>query len=95
MEFYDQEQEAARDAKQRELKREQDRADLERLMGTQWGRRFMWELLSQAGVFRLSYTGDESGTAFNEGQRNVGLRQLNEIHAACPEQYTKMLQENQ
>lgn len=68
--------------------------DLRRLMSSGWGRRLMWRLLSEAGVFRLSYTGEAQSTAFNEGRRSYGLAQLNMINEVCPEIYVTMLQEN-
>jgi len=58
------------------------------------GRRNMWRLLGQAGVFRSSFTGN-STTFFNEGQRNIGLYYLNEIMLHCPETYLMMINEAQ
>jgi hypothetical protein len=68
--------------------------DLEWLMGSKRGRRVMWRLLTNAGVYRLSYTsGDAGATAFNEGQRNQGLRLLGLIMAHVSEAYASMVQE--
>ena len=49
-------------------------------------------LLERTGVFRSSFTGN-SETFFLEGQRNVGLMLMAQIHDACPEKYTAMLEE--
>lgn len=69
--------------------------DLERVMSEKWGRRFVYRELARTGLYRTSYVaGDPSGMAFNEGQRNVGLMLVADIHAACPEQYSRMLAEN-
>lgn len=78
----------------RDLQTDEQRADIERLMLTIWGRRIMWRVLGDAGVFRLSYAGDALATAFNEGGRNLGLRLLDDVHKVCPDKYTLMLQEN-
>lgn len=73
--------------------REQELSDLKWLMGNKQGRRFMWRLLETAGVFRTSFTGN-STTFFNEGMRNMGLKQLNDVHEACPERYVEMVREH-
>lgn len=68
--------------------------DLAWLLSSKRGRRVMWRLLTNAGVYRLSYTqGDASATAFNEGQRNLGLRLLSLIMTHCSEAYASMVQE--
>ena len=81
-----------------ERKRKADRSETKRLaalrtvMGTKEGRRYVWWLLDQCGVFRTSFTGN-STTFFNEGQRNVGLILMGDVNAACPEQYLVMINE--
>lgn len=67
-------------------------ADMKQLLGTPHGRRIAWRWLDKAGVYRTSFTGNSS-TFFNEGQRNMGLLLLADIHEACPEQYAVMLEE--
>lgn len=67
--------------------------DLKWLMSEVRGRRIAWRLLTRAGVFRLSYTGEPISTTFREGERNVGLRLLAEINTHCPELYALMAQE--
>ena len=67
--------------------------DIAWLMGSKQGRRVMWGLLSECGVFRSSMTGN-SYTFFNEGARNVGLTQLANIHRVCPERYAAMVKES-
>ncbi len=62
-------------------------------MSNKQGRRFMWRLLSRAGVYQSSFNTNNAVMAFNEGNRNAGLQQLNEIMEACPERYTEMLAE--
>lgn len=68
--------------------------DLVWLMASKRGRRVMWRLLTNAGVYRLSYTpSDALQTAFNEGQRNSGLRLLALLQEHCREAYALMVQE--
>lgn len=75
------------------LAQEAEEADIRRLMTSKWGRRFLWRLMDQAGVFRLSFANDPMAMAFAEGNRNSGLRILNLIHTLCPEHYNAMLKE--
>lgn len=87
--------EAAQQQSESRSKQERDVAisDTKWLMKDKRGRRLMWRWLGRCRVFQLSYTGN-SQTFFNEGQRNVGLRFLDEIMTHCPEDYVLMMQEN-
>jgi hypothetical protein len=66
--------------------------DFKWLMSNKRGRRIIWRMLEKTGVFRTSFTGD-SATFFNEGQRNIGLMLISDIHEHCPEMYLTMLKE--
>lgn len=68
--------------------------DLKWVMSNKRGRRFVFRLLERAGVFRLSFNTNALSMAFNEGQRNEGLRLTAQIHAECPDRYTEMLKES-
>ena len=70
-----------------------ERDDHRRLMETAWGRRIVWGLLADAGVFRSSFTGDNA-TFFNEGARNIGLQILARVTLHCPDKYQIMMMEN-
>lgn len=59
------------------------------------GRMWLWDLLDQCGLFRISHTGHALNTAFNEGQRNVGLKIQVDMVNASSELFIKMLTENQ
>lgn len=83
-------QESARDAK---LRREQEANDLAAVLNIPEGRRYLWRLLEFCGVYKTSFTGS-SETFFLEGQRNVGLRVVNEITTTHPEAYLLMMKEN-
>lgn len=78
------------------LAREQDRSDLCWLMSDKRGRRIMWRLLEQAGVFRTSFTAPNAMTvSYNEGRRTIGLAFLAEVHDNCPVRYNDMVKEHQ
>lgn len=78
--------------KRRKLRLREDTEDFLWVMDTKQGRRFIWRLLEDAGVFQSSFTGN-SETFFREGQRNVGLKVLSRIHDLCPDKYSIMLNE--
>lgn len=84
---------AEKSAKDR-LERESEESDLKWLMGSKRGRRIVWRLLDQSGVFRLSFNTNAMLMAFSEGGRNYGNRTLAMIHAQCPELYPTMVKEN-
>ena len=76
------------------LLRENEEGDLKWLMSSKRGRRVIWRLLDQSGVFRLSFNTNSMMMAFNEGNRNYGNRTLAMIHSLCPELYPTMVKEN-
>ena len=81
-----------RDTRDR-LARETEEGDIKWLMGSRRGRRIVWRLLEQAGVFRASFNTKAMAMAFAEGNKNGGLRLLSQIHALCPELYPTMVRE--
>lgn len=76
------------------LERQTEIGDLKWVLSNKRGRRHVWRLLEQAGVFRTSFTPDPCTTAFNEGARNQGLRVLALVHEHAPESYALMLSES-
>lgn len=80
-------------AKDRRTERNGQIEDFKWLMSDKRGRRFIWRLLEMTGVYRTSFTGN-STTFFNEGQRNIGLMVVNEVHSNCPELYETLIKEN-
>ena len=64
--------------------------DFRWLMGDVRGRRFVWDLLAKAGLFRTSFGVSAELTAFNEGRRDLGLTVLADLMRLCPEQYARM-----
>lgn len=75
------------------VERETEEADLKWLMSIKRGRRIIWRLLDQAGVFRLSFNTVAMQMAFAEGNRNFGNRTLAMINSFCPELYPVMVKE--
>lgn len=67
--------------------------DIKFLLSTVQGRRFFFDYIDFCGVFKCVFTGN-STTYFNEGQRNVGLRLLDDMNRVAPEAYALMMKEN-
>ena len=78
---------------ERRLAKDSEESDIKWLMGSRRGRRIVWRLLSQSGVFRTSFNTNAMSMAFAEGNRNFGNRLLDLVHRACPESYLKMVSE--
>lgn len=74
------------------LRRRREEDDFRWLMNDKRGRRVVWRLLENTGVYKTSFTGN-SETFFREGQRNVGLMLISQIHELTPEAYVLMLNE--
>ncbi|KAA5926360.1 endopeptidase [Achromobacter xylosoxidans] len=87
--------ETDREAKREDAKHESrvESDDMKWLMGNRRGRRIVWRLLSRAGVYRTSFSTNAMQMAFNEGNRNEGLRLMTSLLLNCPERYAEMLQE--
>lgn len=75
------------------LESENEVADMKWLCSSKRGRRIVWRLLEQSGVFRLSFDTIAMKMAFNEGQRNFGNRVLALLQDAAPEILTTMTKE--
>ena len=81
--------------RQKAIKRKarEEAEDFKWLLSSRRGRRIVWRFLDRAGVFRLSFNTNSMTMAFNEGNRNEGLRILAQIHTLCPELYPVMVKE--
>jgi hypothetical protein len=53
------------------------------------GRRFLWWILQQCGIYRITATGN-SLTYLYEGERNVGLKIINQINAVDEAAYSAL-----
>lgn len=90
-------QEQAREDQQRLARHdaEQRKTDIQWIMSSAAGRRFMWRQLDFCGLWRSSYqTDNRDDVHFREGGRNVGLKLLGELRQYCPDLEIKMLEEN-
>jgi len=74
------------------IHKEQNKEDLKEILSSAGGRRFLWKLLEECGVYKISFTGDNY-TIFNEGKRQIGLRLIEDIFDASPNAYTEMRSE--
>ena len=77
------------------LSEQQAKADLQWLMGSEPGRRVVWRLLDEAGIFRSGFSPDALTIAFNAGMRERGLRLLHDTLHHCPGDYALMFAEQQ
>lgn len=75
----------------RQVNRERDLIDI---MSTETGRRFMWSLLADTGMFHSRFEEKSLRLYWIEGRRALGLALFNELTAACPELFWKMQAEN-
>ena len=63
------------------------------LMSSLAGRAYVHDRLVRTHVFATSFSADPYRTAFAEGERNVGLQELNDLMRYCPDQYVAMMRE--
>jgi len=87
----------ARDTQRSDAQRaERERADneLRFVMADARGRRFVWQLLGEAGVYRSSFASDPLVMAHAEGRRDMGLRLLDRLLRVAPGDYLKAQAEN-
>lgn len=75
------------------LLRENEETDIKWLVSTKRGRRIVWRMLEQAGVFKLSFNTNSMMMAFNEGNRNAGNRLLATVQECSPESIVLMMKE--
>jgi hypothetical protein len=75
--------------------RRQFEQDFTWLLAHRQGRRLVWWLMAEAGVFRNPWNENASAMAFAAGSMNVGQRLLSEIFAVSPDAFNVMLKESQ
>lgn len=68
--------------------------DIKWLMSNRRGRRIAFRWLERSGLWRLSFNTNALAMAFNEGERNAGLRLQDLLVTHSPERYAEMLQEH-
>lgn len=90
---FDEDKLKADQAARQQILDQRDIDDIQFVMGSEQGRRVIWEVLTQGKVFAPCFAVDPQVTAFNEGQRNLALALFQRVMANCPEQYLKMAAE--
>lgn len=83
----------AEELERRRIVQANEEQDFTWLMSSKRGRRIVWRLLSEAGVFLPTFNTNSMQMAFNEGRRNYGLQTLTTLHRLCPELYPVMQKE--
>jgi hypothetical protein len=63
------------------------------LMSTSYGRQWVWDLLAAAHMFEANTISDPRLSGIFDGERNLGLRLLSDIMAACPDQFVQAMRE--
>lgn len=87
----------ARDTQRGDTRRAANEAadkDLRFVMGDARGRRFVWSLLEDAGVFRSVFSTTALTMAHAEGGRNQGLKLLNRLLRVTPAEYRTAQEES-
>jgi len=75
--------------------REEERMlDLKDIMRVPQGRRFIWSILQDTGVFGNTFSPDPYTHAFNAGFRQYGVRLNSELVEEIPAFYDMMVQES-
>jgi hypothetical protein len=94
--FYDSENEVKIKESVKEYKNRKDReiSDLQSVLKKPEGRRVVYKILCECGVFKASFTMNSMTTAFNEGKRDIGLGLLAQLDLAEPQIYSQMLKEH-
>lgn len=68
--------------------------DLKFILATEQGRRFIWAVLSDCGIYTESADNSGSWTYYKEGKRSIGLKLLSKIMATDPDSYLRMIKES-
>lgn len=69
------------------------RESLQETMQLRSGRRLVWYVLEQCGIFRTSLSSDPLMMAAAEGKRSFGLQLMAQVIDHCPELYDQMARE--
>lgn len=81
---------AAKAAKDRENER---KGVVFNLMATPTGRNYIHDWLVRCHIFATTFNGSALGSAFAEGERNIGLQLYSDIVNWAPDQYIQMIRE--
>jgi hypothetical protein len=77
-----------------EKRRLEELEDLKWVLSDTRGMRVLKRIIERTGLFRTSFAGEyPNTTAFNEGQRNIGLFLLDELLTADAEKAAQLLKQ--
>lgn len=79
--------------KRAEKKRNREIDDLKRVLSFVEGRRFVWRLLCETGIYRSVFDSNALSMAFKEGQRDVGLFLMEDINTHMASAFAQMQRE--
>ena len=68
----------------------QNKADMQRLLRFPEFKRFCWRKLSDAGIFRATFSNNAMAMAFAEGRRSSGLDLLDDVNKADPYAFAQL-----
>jgi len=88
-----QDEEAQANELEQRTARQKQIDDIKWLLAHKQGRRIVWRILEQAGVYRQTFTGNND-TFFLEGKRSIGLFVLAEVMSASVDAFNVMTKEN-
>jgi hypothetical protein len=78
----DAQKKAEKEKKDQEFFKKRRISDLRKLLKQPEFRRFIWDQLSETGLFRASFTSDARISDWNEGKRDIGLKLLVDLNEA-------------
>jgi len=76
------------------IRRDNELEEVRQLLRTPYGRKFLWRVISECGVFKTLSYDEELGMAIKSGRRDIGLWLLREIDEADKNGYLKLIQED-
>lgn len=78
-----------------DLARKVELAEVASIMNSLNGRRVMHRLIEVSGYSRDTFTASQHETSYLTGRRAMGIFITDEIRAACPDLYLKMIKEHE
>ena len=78
--------------KKLEQRRIRELNDIKKVLSFVEGRRLLWRILGETGLYKSSFTGN-SNTFYLEGKRAIGLFLISEMMESRPEAFAQMQQE--
>ena len=80
--------------KRAKIREERRLNGLRQIMDSADGRLWMWDYLSNCGLFAVRFSGNASKDAFDNGMRNSAMPTFAAIQKHCMSEYLLMVKEN-